>query len=427
MFFKHILGLNEKIKSKVYVILSFIISIIIFVLTVIEIGQSYRMIIGVSIYFVYSLLFKGKWNDKIFYNLVFNFVQISAEILTINLLRFIFKISVVEIISIYGATRIVTGLIVKFFKYTILKVIAEYVKPQENILSPKYNLLVWLIYAISIISMILLFDLTRGMEHTESFDVLLIFISTTYLFINGVIYLFIIELNKHHIKQKERAIIDMHYKAAERYFKMNQETNIEIRKIRHDINNHLANIKNLVSTKSNDKINEYINIIEEDLDMVPITIRTGNEIADMVLNQKKIEAKSHDIAFKVNAVIPPDTDINPPDLSSLLFNSIDNSIEACFKIKDKSKRKIEIVIYPKKDYLYFEISNSIYKNAKIHRGMTSKKDKNKHGYGLIILEDIAVKYNGFIDYEVLDGEFKLYMAVSLKDTTSLTKKATSLT
>jgi hypothetical protein len=110
MFFKHILGLNEKIKLKVYVVLSFLISIVVFVLTILEIRQSYRMVIGVSIYFVYSLLFKGNLNDKIFYNLIFNLIQIAAEILTMNLLRFIFKIPAAEMVLLHGTARLITGL-----------------------------------------------------------------------------------------------------------------------------------------------------------------------------------------------------------------------------------------------------------------------------------------------------------------------------
>lgn len=209
---------------------------------------------------------------------------------------------------------------------------------------------------------------------------------------------------------------------------MNEQTNLQIRKIRHDINNHIINIKNILSDRDDDKINEYINGIIEDLDDPPITIRSGNEIADIVLNQKFNEARKNNIDIAINAVIPPDTSINPADLSSILFNSIDNAMEASLKIDDIDKRKIKINIHPKKDYLYFEIINNIRENHEFQKTRTSKENKEEHGYGLVILEDITNKYDGFMNYEIVDNEFKLYMIVSLgKKTTNFTKKATSIT
>lgn len=220
----------------------------------------------------------------------------------------------------------------------------------------------------------------------------------------------------------------MHYKATERYLKMNEQTNLQIRKIRHDINNHIINIKNILSDRDDDKINEYINGIIEDLDDSPITIRSGNAIADIVLNQKLNEARKNNIDIAISAVIPPDTSINPADLSSILFNSIDNAMEASLKIDDIDKRKIKINIHPKKDYLYFEIINNVRENHEFQKGITLKENKEEHGYGLIILEDITNKYDGFMNYEIVDNEFTLYMIVSLgKKTTNFTKKATSIT
>ncbi len=425
-FLGQILGRSERFKIGTYLFLSFLISIIIFNLTIINIRQELRMLIGVGIYFIYSLAFKGKLTDKVFYNLLFNLIQIVSEILPISLIGYIFDISAEDIVSTYSTSRIIIGLLVKFVKCILLLIIVNHISPEENILPKRYNLLVWSIYGFSIISMIFLFDVTRGFDEINEFSLLLIFICSSYFIINAAVYIFMRELNKHYIKEKERAIIDLHYKATDIYLKMNEETNQQIRKIRHDINNHMINIKNMISSKASDKIDQYINEIIGDVEAISNSIRSGNEIADIVLNQKNIEAKKHNIDFIVNAAIPPDISINQVDLSSLLFNSIDNAIEASLGIEDISKRRIKINIHPKKDYLYFEIINSIQDNIIIHRGMTSKANKENHGYGLIILEDIVSKYDGFMDYEIVDKEFRIYMAVLLeKNTTSFTKNATS--
>ncbi len=235
-------------------------------------------------------------------------------------------------------------------------------------------------------------------------------------------------MNRHFLKEKEREIIDMHYKAMERYLKLNEETNLQIRKVRHDISNHMVNIKSMISDSTSGKMTEYINEVIEDLDEFSITIKSGNEIADIVLNQKIIEARKHNIDLVIKAAIPPDISVKPADLSSILFNSIDNAIEASLKIDDIDNKRIRVNIHPKKDYLYFEIINNISDNTEVQRGRTSKENKKNHGYGLIILEDITSKYDDFMNYEIIDNEFRLHMVVSLgKITTSFTEKATSFT
>ena len=429
LFLGYILGMSVRISLRKYILISFFISIIIFVLTISNINQSYRMIIGVAIYFIYSLLFEGSLRDKIFYNLLFNLIQIGSEIVVMNLLGFLFSISSEDIISFHGTTRILTGLIVKFCKYIVLAIIANNVNPQENILPKKYNLLVWFLYGLSIVSMIFLFDLTRGLENdVRKLSLVLIFICISYFIINAAIYIFMRELNKYFLKEKEREIIDIHYKAMDRYLKMNEEANLQIRKIRHDLSNHIVNIRNMIADKLDPKINEYVTTIIEDMNKFTTAIKSGNEIADVVLNQKLLEADKYNIKLEINAIIPPELSINPADLSSILFNSIDNAIEASLKIDDIDMRSIKVNIHPRKDYLYFQIINNIGDYAQIQKGRTSKENKMNHGYGLTILEDITNKYDGFMDYEVVDREFKLYMVVSLeKRTASFTEKATSFT
>ena len=47
------------------------------------------------------------------------------------------------------------------------------------------------------------------------------------------------------------------------------------------------------------------------------------------MNDKYSEAILHGIDFDIKAIAPPKINIEDIDLSSILFNTIDNAIEAC--------------------------------------------------------------------------------------------------
>ena len=66
----------------------------------------------------------------------------------------------------------------------------------------------------------------------------------------------------------------------------------EIRKIRHDIKNHLQCLAALVSQNNNKQAEDYIDdIIENKLDFGCDYIKTGNKVVDAVINMKMSQCK----------------------------------------------------------------------------------------------------------------------------------------
>jgi len=84
------------------------------------------------------------------------------------------------------------------------------------------------------------------------------------------------------------------------------------------------------------------------------------------------------------------------DILSILYNVLNNAIEACRKVEPE-KRFLEFSCGQIANQLIIKIKNSmkadtVQKQEK--KLLTSKKDKYRHGYGMQIVADTVKKHNG---------------------------------
>jgi sensor histidine kinase regulating citrate/malate metabolism len=153
---------------------------------------------------------------------------------------------------------------------------------------------------------------------------------------------------------------------------------------------------------------DYIYDMKINSEKVHFEIKTGNEIADAVINQKYMIAKKHEIEFNVIGALGENMGINAVDLCALMSNGLDNAIEANLRIKNKKFRKINVHIKPYKDYLLIEIINTVEEEIKnIENLQTTKKDKHKHGFGMLSMKKVVEKYEGYLQYNYENNCFNL--------------------
>ena len=186
---------------------------------------------------------------------------------------------------------------------------------------------------------------------------------------------------------------------------INHSKNIEklysdIRKVEHDMKNHIICLKTLADNQDMIGIKSYISKLSNIVSSLTLKLKTGNVISDSIINEKNNIALSENINFNCDFFLPKNISIDSIDLCILLSNILDNSIEACEQIISKNiSKNISIKSYLREPYLIIECINSYespikYKNDII---VTTKADKDKHGFGLITINEIASKYNGVVD------------------------------
>lgn len=177
----------------------------------------------------------------------------------------------------------------------------------------------------------------------------------------------------------------------------------ELRKIRHDLKNHIISLQSLLSESDVGPARDYLYRIAENLNMTDPIITTGNRIADAVINTKYHEARQSGIDFYCDMNMPK-FKINDFELCVILGNAIDNAMEACNRITGPSRKKfIRIQSVAAKSYLIMEIKNSM----EYVSFPPKKKDAREHGIGLMNIKEAVEKYSGYLDIAIQPEVFCL--------------------
>lgn len=132
---------------------------------------------------------------------------------------------------------------------------------------------------------------------------------------------------------------------------------------------------------------------------------TGCLYFDSIINYKAAIAKTFGTELKTDLMIPADIKVNTEDICICLGNLLDNAIEACKKLKEE--RKIALKIRVDRKNLIIIISNP-YEEARIleeNNYLTTKREKERHGFGLNIVKKIADRYDGEVLIEDTGQEF----------------------
>ncbi len=192
----------------------------------------------------------------------------------------------------------------------------------------------------------------------------------------------------------ETELLQKYYAEVENMYK-------KMRGWRHDYRHHIQTMKVHAANHEYEEINEYLNMLDDDLTNVETVIKTGNRMADAILNSKLSLAAERDIQVKAEAKIPVSLTISELDLCIIIGNLLDNAIEACMELP-APERLIRIYMEMKGHYLYFALTNTA-AGEKQH-SFTSHKGAG-HGLGLSRIDAVVKKYDGHITRASESGAF----------------------
>jgi sensor histidine kinase regulating citrate/malate metabolism len=178
----------------------------------------------------------------------------------------------------------------------------------------------------------------------------------------------------------------------------------QMRGWRHDYHNHIQAMKGLALGVS-EELDAYLNKLDEDLTRVDTLIKTGNVMADAILNSKLSLAQSRKIAVNAKAFVPNTLSVSDIDFCVIVGNLLDNAIEACGYEPDESNRFIRVYIDVMREQLYLSVSNSTFGKVK-RSGQSYRTSKSgAHGFGLARVDKIVEKYGGYVNRQNEEGIF----------------------
>lgn len=205
--------------------------------------------------------------------------------------------------------------------------------------------------------------------------------------------------NDRRIAEYQRELIETHYAEVEMMYK-------QMRRWRHDYRNHIAAMKAYAEDENLEAIKKYLDELDSDLSTVDTVIKTGNAMADAILNSKISLAKSKEIEVKATAYIPVALKISDLDLCVIVGNLFDNAIEASLALPEK-ERLIRVYMDMKETQLYISFTNFT-AGKKLLKSIglfSSTKRSGSHGFGLVSIDKVVNKYGGYLSRNSEDGAF----------------------
>lgn len=177
------------------------------------------------------------------------------------------------------------------------------------------------------------------------------------------------------------------------YFEILEVQNEHLMIYAHDAKKHLEAINNL---NRDPQISSYLSKLSDQLTEYTRYCHSGNKLLDVMIHKYCVDCEMRGIRFDYDVKLCNLRDIEDIDMVAILGNLIDNAITAA----EKSMRKnISLETAKRNSYCIIIITNSCDIPPKEVGGklVTSKLNRNSHGYGLRSVRKVLKKYEG--DFE----------------------------
>lgn len=189
------------------------------------------------------------------------------------------------------------------------------------------------------------------------------------------------------------------------YFKEYKDNNKSMMKFRHDWNNHMIVMQDLLEQGKYEEAKQYF-------DTFPVVSKgntkkllTGNETVDTILAAKADLFVQNQVEVRLEGELTRLVSIEPVDICILFSNLIDNAIEACSRCENARYFHINVTESP--GMLMIVLKNSMAGGlVKDGENIKSTKEENaEHGIGLQNVKEIVEKYKGEVYIETQEGQF----------------------
>lgn len=229
-----------------------------------------------------------------------------------------------------------------------------------------------------------------------------IIINATFLMLtNGAVYYLVFSYARERFVTAEQQKILLNMEKNGAYLEQMKELDAHISMARHEIRNHIFYIDQLVHEQDFDALDAYLNKLKASDISTTRLVSCGHPIIDAIVNVKSSYAHSIGINMSADIFLPETVAIERLPLCSVLANLLNNAIEGSTDIPDA---QIKLEIYLHKEYLIITVSNTVSCNILKENPhlLTTKKDADRHGIGLKVVEQIAHWYEGDLRLEMAD-------------------------
>lgn len=170
----------------------------------------------------------------------------------------------------------------------------------------------------------------------------------------------------------------------------------EIKIAKHDLKHVYQLLHLYMQQQSYEKINSLLENKLNTLDEIPTLINSKNELINIILNMKLIQAYTKGIHSQCEIAVTEKKVMNDYDLNELLSNLLENAVENCIP-----NGVISIQLLQDETTFSIKIENSITNKT----DFKTKKDPRHHGFGIKSVKRIVERYHGNLSFDQSNEKF----------------------
>lgn len=264
------------------------------------------------------------------------------------------------------------------------------------------------------IAAFLMSNLSYAYTNTPFGDVVIdIFNTRTMVDLGGlaILYAYHVQRGELHMKYELDSIHNVLQNQYAQYRQSRESIDVINRKY-HDLKHQIAALR-----AENDpaRRNEWLDEMEENIKAYEAQNKTGNPVLDTVLTSKSLYCQKHGINLTCVADGTKLGFMDVRDICTIFGNAMDNAIECELRIPDKTKRLIHVTVAVQRGFLLLRFENYYEGHLEFEEGLpvTTKQEKNYHGFGIKSIRYTAQKYNGSVKINTDDNWFEMKVLIPL--------------
>lgn len=346
---------------------------------------------GSLIIFVLIFFYPERLRFKLMMSVLLVAMASVSQVFSIMLISLVMTGDLIITLSLLPATItffILCELIVKISRY------------KQKYIDVRRSILFATIPIISIVLVLLIF--IKFINDNGNADIWNLVLLLGIIYINFMMFFLLGKMSDLVSTEREKELLTKQIKMQAKHYDQLESYQCEIRRIRHDMKNHMLALHQIVNDGDTKQADSYLSALLDNLKDVPKVIDTGNPSIDTILNIKLDEARQNNLSVGTDILIPQGLNMAFEKSVALFGNLLDNAVEAAVLTDEKT---ISIKMNVIGGTLYLQITNSI--NSPIDNLLTAKPDIINHGFGLKNVRLVVDECNGTMKTEEEGGVFRI--------------------
>lgn len=273
--------------------------------------------------------------------------------------------------------------------------------PSDSPKAPEY----WLVIILTpILSVIIIYNMYQILMQGESAYALnAVFTIMCMMIINVLIYV----IYERQMKFHEREILlTLQSKQYEHLRESENRLNEEI----HNLKNRLIGVLDYLSSSKEDDVTkaktQLADFLGEISEITFTRVWCGINEINSILNYKSTKASETEVQLDAMIEVSPEHRTDYHRIALIIGNALDNAIEACWEVKDRSKI-VKLRLCEQMGNLYLHVENPYHGIIRCHNGIPVSTRGIGHGFGFKTIQRIVQEQGDYMSVDLSENIFKL--------------------